>query len=503
MEYTTNYQLRKPIIGVDEADIKDLNRNMDTIDAIMNASQNSLAPAYDTSEEYNTGDVVMYEMLMYECLEDEVTGVWDATKWQRTTAGQHGGGGGSDVSITPILQSGTKIAEYEIDGVQGELYAPTGGGGGGGNLSDLGDVNISSPTDGQALVYDATNQEWINGAGGGGSNVYGAFIDTNREIQAQTTIPSNSTVTYTATEDCALIYNLACKNGSEFEISIDDVKVTRLSQWISSEHIRQTNVLYVRKGQVVTMTQMTNNWSYSNYTVYGLTFGTNNIFTPQIYSLEEREVGVWTDGKTLYQKTIHIASIPSESYDYFDIANDIDRVVNVQGMVNGITPIYMNRPDSVTAEFSVQIAEQSGEKKLFFRSHRSATGYADITCWYTKTTDTAGSGSWTPSGVPAHHYSEDEQPMGTFLGETYYERVYEFNTPIQISMESWTDVNDYIPNIGFGKIIEAKGIDANGTLQGTLLCGKNASNHIQLQSPRNGSANIAVSYIILQYTKSS
>lgn len=39
--------------------------------------------------------------------------------------GTHGGGGGSTVEITPILQSGTKIADFEIDGQTGELYAPT------------------------------------------------------------------------------------------------------------------------------------------------------------------------------------------------------------------------------------------------------------------------------------------------------------------------------------------------------------------------------------------
>ena len=45
-----------------------------------------------------------------------------------------------------------------------------GGGGGGGSstLVGLTDVDISSPTDGQTLVYDATEQKWINGSGGGG-----------------------------------------------------------------------------------------------------------------------------------------------------------------------------------------------------------------------------------------------------------------------------------------------------------------------------------------------
>lgn len=38
-----------------------------------------------------------------------------------------GGGGGSNVTITPTLSSGTKIADFEIDGTPGELYAPSGG----------------------------------------------------------------------------------------------------------------------------------------------------------------------------------------------------------------------------------------------------------------------------------------------------------------------------------------------------------------------------------------
>ena len=36
-----------------------------------------------------------------------------------------GGGGGSTVTITPTLESGTKIADYSIDSNEGSLYAPT------------------------------------------------------------------------------------------------------------------------------------------------------------------------------------------------------------------------------------------------------------------------------------------------------------------------------------------------------------------------------------------
>jgi hypothetical protein len=43
---------------------------------------------------------------------------------------QGGGGGGSTVSWTQIQQTGTKIAEIDIDGTSTNVYAPNGGGSG-------------------------------------------------------------------------------------------------------------------------------------------------------------------------------------------------------------------------------------------------------------------------------------------------------------------------------------------------------------------------------------
>lgn len=118
MIYTENYQLRKPVIGVDDADVKDLNYNSDRIDEIMHSSQISLADAYDLNSTYNTGDVVMYEFLMYRCLEDNVTGVWDPEKWTRTTAGEESGGG-ADLDIYGEA-SGTAEASFS-DGAEASL----------------------------------------------------------------------------------------------------------------------------------------------------------------------------------------------------------------------------------------------------------------------------------------------------------------------------------------------------------------------------------------------
>lgn len=40
---------------------------------------------YDSNETYNTGDFVVYDDVLYQCLADNVTGAWDSTKWQQAT----------------------------------------------------------------------------------------------------------------------------------------------------------------------------------------------------------------------------------------------------------------------------------------------------------------------------------------------------------------------------------------------------------------------------------
>lgn len=120
--YTDNYQLTKPLYS-EIADVAVINHNMDTIDDIMHNSQISLADAYDLNETYNTGDIVMYEMLMYACLEDNVTGAWDGTKWERTTASACGGGETASEITYDNTTSGMTATNVQdaIDELQGEI----------------------------------------------------------------------------------------------------------------------------------------------------------------------------------------------------------------------------------------------------------------------------------------------------------------------------------------------------------------------------------------------
>lgn len=116
--YTDNYSLIKPSYS-EIADVATINTNMNTIDDIMHSTQVSLAPAYDSTQTYNTGDVVMYELLMYKCKENNVTGTWNASKWERITASECGDSG-SDVEANP---SGTATEELDKLRVNNTIYS--------------------------------------------------------------------------------------------------------------------------------------------------------------------------------------------------------------------------------------------------------------------------------------------------------------------------------------------------------------------------------------------
>lgn len=76
--------------------------------------------------------------------------------------------------------------------IDNTIYDMPSGGGGSSTLSGLSDVNLISPSDGQVLKYDATNQEWINGTDSGGTTVVanpsGTATDDLTKIQIGSTI---------------------------------------------------------------------------------------------------------------------------------------------------------------------------------------------------------------------------------------------------------------------------------------------------------------------------
>lgn len=127
MQYTENYSMNKPQFG-ENALVTKLNENADTLDTLIYNTRQMQADSYDSTQTYNTGDLVSYNSALYRCLADNVTGTWDATKW-----------------------AATNLAE-EVMNV----------GGGESALADLEDVEITNPSTGQALLFDDSDDKWKN-----------------------------------------------------------------------------------------------------------------------------------------------------------------------------------------------------------------------------------------------------------------------------------------------------------------------------------------------------
>ena len=141
----------------------DLETESTTLIGAANELHNTIgADAYDDTATYNTGDYCIYGGELYKCNDDNVTGAWDATKWDLTKVVDELGGGGGNADFVECTQ-----AEYDAWEQGGTLdpdvmYFITDGQAGGGSLAGLSDVNLTNPSDGQLLRYNGTSGKWEN-----------------------------------------------------------------------------------------------------------------------------------------------------------------------------------------------------------------------------------------------------------------------------------------------------------------------------------------------------
>lgn len=147
-------------------------------------------------------------------------------------------------------------------------------------------------------------------------------------------------------------------------------------------------------------------------------------FPPRIYSLQEREIGVWIDGKPLYEKTISYTPTSTISTNtVIGTIQNAEKMMFVSAFAynssanRGVMLAYAGDSTGDSISFN------NGAITLVINNdswNSSWTIY--VTAQYTKTTDTAGQGIWAGNGAMAHHYSENEQIVGTGTnGKPIYE----------------------------------------------------------------------------------
>jgi len=167
------------------------------------------------------------------------------------------------IATTAVLGGVKQGNNITID-ADGTINA-TGGGGGSSALSSLTDVDLTSPTTGQALIYDGNTSKWVNGNGGGGSATLAGLTDV--------------TVT-SATNGQVLTYD---SNSSEW-INAAPVGASSVSS------LTDVTLTSITDGQILKYDNATSKWVNSNETIPA---------TPALGNLTNVTLTSPTDGQAL------------------------------------------------------------------------------------------------------------------------------------------------------------------------------------------------------------
>lgn len=342
----------------------------------------------------------------------------------------------------------------------------------------------------------------------------GCFVDTSNVLLSATAFVGS--YSYTATEDCFVCFYISPRVNDDTFIQIDGENV---ETWWRSSVITDTASFYVRKGQTISVPNAhASNNSY--IWVYGLMQGSPITFLSEYasacYDTNEREVGCWVDGKPLYQKTIKVANVGSVSSSgstvitINDVPFDMLMVVNANvydpadNRRYDIPNLSSYSPDRI---YGHSYLNKSSNPVVFYYTLFSG-GYTypnltdlNVTIQYTKTTDTAGSGKLTPTGFETHHYSTNEQIVGTWIdGKPLYERVFT-GLSIALNGNDWVFFNDptYIENV-----IDFKAFaDNSGRLLNCAITEYQRSNTNGIMFSGITGFNRTVNVIVARFTKTT
>lgn len=402
-----------------------------------------------------------------------------------------------------------KNVQYE----NGKFKTGSGGGGGASALTDLDDVNISSASNGQVLKYNGTSNKWENANESGGS-VTDVQVDATSVVNGQgvavLTTPnvsnlkdtnisnpsSGQTLQFNATSN--KWENVTPASGG----NVDDVKVNG-SSVVDSNKVAQIK-------SYKELTQAEYNALPASKTSDGILYcikdaGGADGFPPLIYSLEEREIGVWTDGKPLYQITKIVNAGSTISVSGLSIKHAYAFATTVDGVYR---PIPYN-----DGYYTVWWMQQN---TISFASYSGDVSTYTITYQYTKDSDTAGSGTWTTDGTYAHHYSTTEKVIGTWIdGKPLYECCYTFENQNGIGSGDtnlWSIGNDkfIIPGGLVGIMINTNDDtqytlpwDGNGSRDNALLYQKSTGKIVLRVKNDSWNNNWHYIYILARYTKTT
>lgn len=232
--------------------------------------------------------------------------------------------------------------------------------------------------------------------------------------------------------------------------------------------------------------------------------GSNLILDAQRYSLEEQVVGIWTNGKPLYQRTVVFTGA-----FYGSITIGANPVVNAETYAN----ISISaRSTGTWRSLAFAHGDQRNNASIFISDSNnfqlrtgsdvtSAWAYDKIiiTMQYTKTTDTAGSGGFQAYGFSPIIYSDVEREIGVWRdNKPLYQKTFYFATPVQVQANRYET------------LVTSSGLNIETIVSGEALPSKEATfTPVSLTYTQNGDIQgyfptaWSISYLTIRYTKTT
>lgn len=187
----------------------------------------------------------------------------------------------------------------------------------------------------------------------------------------------------------------------------------------------------------------------------------NTLGTKDYYSEDEKVIGVWTDGKPVYQKTF-LGNLPSSDLSIDVSSLNIDTFIESQGMVkdsgdNCVPTPYWNGTAGGPWYHIPYYSSSTSSLKMMFSPSVTYNGRPYIiTIQYTKTTDAANSAVDT---IGCYDITRPdlwpENKEITFGNGLYGQR---FTGTYSLSANQWTSIN-------LSTLIPSSIIDYGGTIQ--------------------------------------
>ena len=139
------------------------------------------------------------------------------------------------------------------------------------------------------------------------------------------------------------------------------------------------------------------------------------------YSTDEKIVGVWTDGKPLYQKTfINTNPIPSDSWIDTDIVNGENAHLVGGYMFEDATGADVPHNIYYSTTLNTLVTVRADGSKIYCRIQGTSSSKQIFILQYTKTTDTAGSATTTPGAYDINFPNTWKENTEIYFGNGVY-----------------------------------------------------------------------------------